>query len=68
MKQIGRMKKKPANPPTGTQSERALGTLTAGSETSSAIEEIIPIAEKVYAEGRRPMKKVNPPQPERVVS
>lgn len=47
MAQIGRMKKNPAMPPTGTQRERALGTLTSGSDTSSAMEEIMPIAEKV---------------------
>ena len=45
--QIGRMKKSPAIPPTGTQSEMALGTLTVGFEHSSAIDEIMPIAEKV---------------------
>lgn len=66
--QIGIMKKSPAIPPTGTQRESALGTLTAGSDTSSAIEAIMPIAENVYADGSRPMKKVKPPQPEKLVS
>jgi len=66
--QIGRMKKRPAMPPTGTQRDMALGTLIAGSLTSSAMEEIMPMAEKVYAAGRRPMKNVKPPQPERLVS
>jgi hypothetical protein len=66
--QMGRMKKRPAVPPTGTQRDIALGTLIAGSATSSAMEEIIPMAEKVYAAGRRPMKNVKPPQPEKLVS
>ena len=62
------MKNKPAIPPTGTQRAIAFGTLTAGSATSSAILEIIPIALNVYATGNKPMKKVNPPQPDKVVS
>ena len=66
--QIGIMKNRPATPPTGTQRDIARGTLIAGSATSSAIEEIMPIAENVYAAGKRPMKKVNPPHPEREVS
>ena len=37
----------PAIPPTGTHKEMALGTLIAGSAHSSAILEIMPIAEKV---------------------
>ena len=41
MTQIGIMKKRPAVPPTGTQSDMAFGTLTAGSETSSAMEETV---------------------------
>ena len=45
--QLGALTKKPAIPPTGTQSEIAFGTLIAGSATSSAIALIIPIAEKV---------------------
>lgn len=45
--QMGMMKKRPAMPPTGTQRDIARGTLTAGSATSSAMEEIMPIAEKV---------------------
>lgn len=61
VKQIGKMKKSPAMPPTGTQRLRAIGTFLVGSATSSAIEEIIPIAEKVYAAGSRPIKNENPP-------
>ena len=45
--QIGMMKKSPAVPPTGTQRDIARGTLMAGSATSSAMEEIMPMAEKV---------------------
>ena len=62
--QIGIMKNNPAKPPTGTHRLMAVGTLTVGLVHSSAIAEIMPIAEKVYAAGRRPMKKVKPPQPE----
>ena len=68
VKQIGRMKNNPATPPTGTHKLSAIGTLRVGSATSSAIEEIIPIAENVYAAGRRPIKKVKPSQPENEVS
>jgi hypothetical protein len=49
---------KTSDAPKGTQREIALGTLTAGSDTSSAMEEIVPIAEKVYAGGSKPMKNV----------
>lgn len=45
--QIGMMKKRPAIPPTGTQRLIAVGTLVAGWSTSSAIAEIMPIAENV---------------------
>lgn len=45
--QIGMMKKRPAIPPTGTQRLIAVGTLVAGWSTSSAIAEIMPMAEKV---------------------
>ena len=65
--QIGMMKNKPAIPEIGTTSESALGRSTAGSRHSSAIELIIPIAAKVYAAGSRPMKKLKPPHPERVL-
>lgn len=68
MKQIGRMKNNPAVPPTGTQRLIARGTLMDGSDTSSAMDEIMPIAENVYAAGNRPMKKVKSPQPENDVS
>lgn len=63
VKQIGRMKNSPAIPPTGTQRDIAQGTFVAGEVTSSAIEDIMPIALKQYAAGRRPMKKEKPPQP-----
>lgn len=43
-------------------------TLTVASWHSSAMLEIIPIAEKQYATGKSPMKNVNPPQPAREVS
>lgn len=62
------MKKRPAIPPTGTLRAMARGTFMAGFEHSSAMEEIMPIAEKVKAAGRRPMKKVKPPQFAREVS
>ena len=61
VKQIGKMKKKPANPPTGIHKDIARGNLMVGSATSSAIAESMPMAEKTYAGGKRPMKKVNPP-------
>jgi hypothetical protein len=64
----GLTKNKPAMPPTGTQREMALGSFTAGSPHSSAMAETIPIAEKVYAAGRMPMKKEKPPHPDRVLS
>lgn len=66
--QMGMMKKRPAIPPTGTQRLIAFGTFTGASWHSSAILEIMPMAEKQYAAGRRPMKKVKPPQPEKEVS
>lgn len=112
VKQMGRMKKMPKNPPTGTllaakffpvskqsttndttkttttseiESRRcqggkesqlihthqrliACGTFIAGSCTSSAILEIMPMAENVYAAGNKPIKNVNPPQPANDVS
>lgn len=68
VKQIGSMKNNPAMPPTGMQKLMALGTFHVGSATSSAIDEIMPIAENVYAGGSRPMKKVKPPHPENEVS
>lgn len=66
--QIGMMKNRPAIPPTGTERAIARGTFTSGSAHSSAIEVIIPIPEKVYAAGRRPMKKVKFPQPAKDLS
>jgi hypothetical protein len=66
--QIGMIKKRPAMPPTGTQRLIAFGTLTDASWHSSAMLEIIPMAEKQYAAGRRPMKKVKLPQPAKEVS
>jgi len=66
--QSGIMKNRPAIPPTGTLSAIARGTFIAGFEHSSAIEEIMPIAENVYAAGRRPMKKVKPDQPAKDLS
>lgn len=66
--QIGMMKNRPAVPPTGTERAIARGTFIAGFVHSSAMEEIIPIAEKVYAAGRRPMKKVKFPQPAKDLS
>jgi hypothetical protein len=54
------MKNKPAMPPHGMQSAIARGTSTSGSLHSSAIEVTIPIAEKAYAGGSSPMKKVKP--------
>lgn len=95
--QMGMMKKRPAMPPTGTQSEIALGTwreryqtlsetmglesrlvvlggfitqltFTDASWHSSAMLEIMPMAEKQYATGKSPMKNVNPPQPASEVS
>jgi len=62
------MKKNPAIPPTGTHKLMALGTFTAGLSHSSAMDEIMPMAENVYAAGRSPMKKVKPPHPEKEVS
>ncbi len=56
-------KNKPAMPPTGTQSAMAFGTFMAGSAHSSAMAETIPMAEKVYAEGRIPIKKEKSPTP-----
>lgn len=47
VKQMGRTKSSPQNPPTGMQSEIARGTFTVGSAHSSAIDDIIPSAEKV---------------------
>lgn len=41
------MKKRPAMPPTGTQRAMALGSLTVGLSTSSAIEVIMPSAENL---------------------
>lgn len=41
------MKNKPAMPPTGTQRDRAFGSLVVGSSHSSAIDDIMPIAEKL---------------------
>jgi len=66
--QIGMMKKRPAIPPTGTQRLMAFGTLTDASWHSSAIEDIMPMAEKQYAAGKRPMKNVKLPQPAKEVS
>lgn len=85
--QMGMMKNRPAIPPTGTHREMALGSLVVGSPHSSAIEVIMPRAEKlqickdsfqgevfaveythVYAAGSMPIKKENPPQPDREVS
>lgn len=68
VKQIGKTKKRPAMPPTGIHKLIAHGTFRVGSATSSAIEEIMPMAENVYAAGKRPIKKVNPPYPEKVES
>lgn len=42
------MKNNPAMPPTGTHSEIALGSFVVGSSHSSAIEAIIPNAEKLF--------------------
>lgn len=42
------MKNSPAMPPTGTHSERALGSFVVGSSHSSAIDEIMPSAEKLF--------------------
>ena len=66
--QIGMMKNRPAMPPTGMHNEIALGTFTAGSDTSSAIDEIMPMAENVYAAGSNPIRNVKPPHPDKEVS
>jgi hypothetical protein len=42
-----RTKNKPAMPPIGTHSEMALGNAVVGSPHSSAMEDIIPMAEKL---------------------
>ena len=68
VKQMGKMKKRPATPEIGTTRLRAFGTSLDGSVTSSAIDVIMPIAAKVYAAGSRPMKKVKSPQPEKLLS
>jgi hypothetical protein len=47
VKQIGRIKKRPATVEIGTTKLRALGTSLAGSATSSAMEVIMPMAAKV---------------------
>ena len=41
-------KDKPAIPPTGTQSDIALGSFTVGSPHSSAMDDIMPIAENLF--------------------
>lgn len=41
------MKNKPAMPPTGTHNASALGSLVVGSSHSSAMDEIMPSAEKL---------------------
>jgi hypothetical protein len=66
--QIGITKNKPAMPPTGMHRLIARGTLIVGSLHSSAMLVIMPIAEKVYAAGKRPMKNVKPPHPDSEVS
>lgn len=68
-KHNGRTNSREAMPPKGMHRAIARETSTSGWAHSSVIDVTMPMAEKAYAGGRRPMKKVKPvPQPEKLLS
>ena len=59
---------RPAIAEIGMLKHSAFGNWISGSFTSSAMLAIMPTAAYVYAAGSKPIKKLNPPQPDKDLS